>query len=125
MKIQASAEDYLEAIFVLSKNKNNVRAVDIVGYMGFSRPTVSIALKQFRENDYITIDAGRNITLTDKGYQIAKQTYERHTLIAQFLMAVGVDEETALADACKMEHSISEKSFECLTEYYKTHLASK
>jgi len=119
MRIQTSAEDYLEAILVISKNKNNVRAVDIVKHTGYARASISIALKQLKESGYIIVDDKRNITLTDAGTQIAMRTYERHLLIQNFFIALGVDEETAFADACILEHGISEKSFECLSDYYR------
>jgi len=117
MKIQASAEDYLEAILVLSQKKGKVRSIDIAQHMGYAKPTISIIIKQFRENGYVNIDADRNITLTNKGTQIASRTYERHMLFAQFLIDIGVDEETAYADACKIEHNISEVSFERFKEF--------
>ena len=119
MKIQASAEDYLEAILMISKNKNNVRAMDIVKHTGYARASISIALKQLRESGYIIVDDKRNITLTDKGTQVAMRTYERHLLIQNFFIALGVDEETAFADACILEHGMSEQSFECLSEHYR------
>ena len=119
MKIQTSAEDYLEAILMIGKNKNNVRAMDIVKHTGYARASISIALKQLRESGYIIVDDKRNITLTDKGTEIAMRTYERHLLIQNFFIALGVDEETAFADACILEHGISEKSFECLSNYYR------
>ncbi|MCL2572335.1 MAG: metal-dependent transcriptional regulator [Defluviitaleaceae bacterium] len=119
MKIQASAEDYLESILVLTQKKGRVRSVDIAQHMGFSKPTVSIIMKQFKENGYIEIASDRTITLTEKGAAIAAKTYEYHMLFANFLMDIGVDEETAYADACKIEHSISETSFEKFKEFYK------
>jgi len=122
MIIQASAENYLEAILVLSKKKSNVRAVDIAQHMNFSKPTISIAMKQFRENGYIDIDSNRHITLTEKGAEIATRTHERHNLIASLLIKIGVDEETAFADACKIEHCISEESFNCLKAYYSKYI---
>jgi len=118
LKIQASAENYLEAILVLGKKKSNVRAIDIAQHMNFSKPTISIAMKQFRDNGYIIIDSNRHISLTEKGAEIANRTHERHNLIAKLLIMIGVDEETAYTDACKIEHCISEKSFECLKAYY-------
>jgi len=117
MKIQASSENYLEAILVLGKKNGNVRAIDIANYMGFSKPTVSIAMKRLRENGYIT-DVGRNIALTQMGAQIANSIHERHTLIANLLIMVGVDEDTAFKDACEIEHCISDKSFDCLKMFY-------
>jgi len=118
MKIQASAEDYLEAILVLSQKKGKVRSVDIAQHMKYSKPTISIIMKQFRDNGYINIDPDRNITLTDKGKKIAQRTYERHMLFAKFFIDIGVDEKTAYNDACKIEHSISEESFERFRDFY-------
>jgi len=119
MKIQASAEDYLEAILVLTQKKGKVRSVDIAQHMGFSKPTISIIMKQFRQNGYIEINPDRSITLTEKGGAIARRTYECHMLFANFLMDIGVDEKTAYADACKIEHSFSEESFERFKDFYK------
>jgi len=121
LKIQAAAEDYLEAIFILSKD-GNVRAVDLAAHMGFSKPTISIFLKQFRENGYVYLDSDRNIFLTDQGLEIAQNIYERHNLLANVLIAIGVDEETAYKEACKIEHNISDTTFECITRFYEKHL---
>ncbi len=118
MKIYESGENYLETILILTKRKGQVRAIDIVNEMGYSKPSVSVAMKQFRENGYVEIDSNGFITLTDAGLKIAKRVYERHTVIAEILMWLGVDEETAYADACKIEHDISEKSFNCMRDYY-------
>jgi len=118
MKIQASSENYLEAILVLGKKNGNVRAIDIANYMGFSKPTVSIAMKRLRENGYVDIDTSRNINLTQMGADIANSMHERHMLIANLLIMAGVDEETAFEDACKIEHCISDKSFDCLKVFY-------
>jgi len=119
LKIQASAEDYLEAILVLSKQNGKVRSVDIAKHMGFSKPTISIIMKQFRDNGYIIIDAERNIHLTEKGADIATQVHERHTVLTGVLIAIGVSEETAKADACKIEHNISAETFECIKQFYE------
>jgi len=119
MKIQASAEDYLEAILVLTKQNGKVRAIDIANHMGFSKPTISIIMKQFRSNGYITLDGDRNIHLTEKGAEIAIGIHERHTVLSSVLIAIGVDEETAFADACKIEHNISEKTFACIKAFYE------
>ena len=124
MKIQASAEDYLESILVLSKKTGKVRAVDIAQHMGFSKPTVSIIMKQFRENGYITIGDDRTISLTEKGAEIAARTYERHMLFAKFLMDIGVNEATAYADACKIEHGMSEESFQRFKQFYEGYRTS-
>jgi len=118
MKIQASAEDYLEAILVLQKQNGKVRAVDIANHMQFAKPTVSIIMKQFRDNGYVSVDDDRCIHLTEKGAEIANRIHERHTLLSTVLMAIGVDEATAYADACKIEHNISETTFECIKAFY-------
>ena len=119
MKIKASAEDYLETIFVLSKELGNVRAVDIANQLGFSKPTISIKMKQFKDNGYITIDENRHIHLTQKGLDIALSIHERHHLIANILMSIGVDADTAVEDACKIEHHLSEQTFDCLKAFYE------
>ncbi|MCL2216226.1 MAG: metal-dependent transcriptional regulator [Defluviitaleaceae bacterium] len=119
MKIQASAEDYLEAILVLQRKNGKVRSVDIANHMNFAKPTISIIMKQFRDNGYVTFDADRNIHLTEKGEEIATRIHERHTILSKVLMAIGVDEATSFADACKIEHNISEVTFECIKRFYE------
>ena len=114
MKILESAENYLEAIHVLSKENGQVRAIDIVHYLGFSKPSVSIAMKQLETNGYISRDEDGHISLTDEGLEIAASVVERHELLTELFMAVGVPEETAKDDACKVEHHISQETFECL-----------
>ena len=119
MKIQASAEDYLEAILVLEQQFGKVRSIDVANHMNFSKPTISIIMKQFRDNGYVTFDQERNIHLTEKGMEIAQRIHERHNLLANVLMAIGVDEETAFEDACKIEHNISEKTFVRIKTFYE------
>ena len=111
MKARESAENYLETILVLSQDGNQVRAVDIAHELDFSKPSVSVAMKNLRENGYIEIDVYGYITLTNKGLLIAESMYERHMLISDWLIFLGVDKRTAVNDACKMEHVISEMSF--------------
>jgi DtxR family Mn-dependent transcriptional regulator len=118
MKIQESAENYLETILVLHKRIGNVRSVDIANEMGFTKPSISYAMKKFRQNGYINVDKDGYITLTSRGYAIAEKTYKRHLLLTQFLMALGVSEETAKEDACKIEHYLSEESFKRVSEHY-------
>lgn len=118
MKIQESAENYLETILVLKQCKGEVRSIDIANEMNFSRPSVSHAMKQFRENGLITMDENGYIELTESGKEIAERIYERHTLISEFLIALGVEETVAKEDACRMEHAISEESFGKLREYW-------
>ena len=117
MRIHESAENYLETILVLSMQKNSVRSVDIAIEMGFSKPSVSIAMKKLRESGYVEIDDGGGIHLTSAGRSIAEAVYERHTLIAGWLESIGVDKQTAVEDACRIEHDISNESFEKIKEY--------
>ncbi len=117
MVIKESAENYLEAILMIKKKKGNVRSVDIANLLDFSKPSVSVAMKSFREENYITIDDSGNIHLTDKGMEIAQSVYERHQVIAKALIALGVDEDTAYEDSCKIEHDISRQTFDKLKEY--------
>lgn len=117
MKIQESAENYLETILVLKNKLGIVRSIDVVNELGFSKPSVSIAMKHLREDGYIIVKEGGAIELTEKGYEIASTIYERHTFISEWLMQLGVSEEVALEDACRMEHVISSESFEALKKY--------
>ncbi len=114
-RIQESGEMYLETILILSKKKNVVRSIDIVEYMGFSKPSVSRAMGRLREDKYIVMDADGFIALTEKGRALAEKIYGRHTALTRFLVSIGVDEEIAAADACKMEHDISDETFEAMT----------
>lgn len=118
MKVKESAENYLEAIFVLGNKNGKVRAADICNYFSFSRPTVSAAVKQFKADGYISVDEKNLITLTDEGLAIAKKVYEKHQTIAKILMSVGVKDETAYADACKIEHDLSDESFYALKKHF-------
>ena len=117
MKIQESAENYLEAILMLSKQKLHVRSIDIATELEFSKPSVSVAMKNLRENGYILMDNSGHITLTDAGRKIAETIYERHTLISKWLMWLGVDEETAVHDACRLEHDLSATSFSAIKRH--------
>ena len=117
MQIRESAEDYLERILMLHQSIGLVRAVDIANLMNFSKPSVSIALKKLRQNGYVTIDDGGYISLTDSGREIAERVFERHRLISKLLTALGVDEEVAKEDACRIEHDLSVESFEAIKEY--------
>lgn len=119
MKIQESAENYLETILIL-KNKNGaVRSIDIANELGFSKPSVSVAMKNLRENGYIEVDSSGYITLLDSGRQIAEKIYERHTTISKWLVSLGVDAKTAAEDACRIEHIISSESFEAIKKIAK------
>lgn len=117
MQIKESAENYLETILILQNRKGFVRGIDIANELSFTKPSVSVAMKAFREEGYITVDENGLIALTDKGRQIAERVYERHRIIACALMALGVDETTALEDSCKIEHDISTQTFEKLKDY--------
>lgn len=117
MQIKESAENYLETILMLQNKKGNVRSIDIANELSFTKPSVSVAMKGFREEGYITVDENGFISLTEKGLKIAEGIYERHQIIAKALMALGVDEETALEDSCKVEHDISGQTFEKLKDY--------
>lgn len=118
MKIQQSAEDYFETIYILKKRNGSVRAIDIATELGFSKPTVSVAMKKFRENGFITVDEAGQIELTAEGRAIAEKTYDKHNVIAEALMALGVDRDIAFEDSCKIEHCLSDKSFSAI----KAHL---
>ena len=119
MQIRESAENYLETILILSqrKGKGEVRSIDIVNELEFSKPSVSVAMKNLRENGYITVDKDGYIRLTDKGVEIAEKMYERHTLLSQWLIKLGVDEKVAVEDACRMEHVISAESFAAIKKH--------
>lgn len=117
MQIHKSAEDYLEQILMLKKAKGDVRSIDIANSMGFSKPSISIAMKHLKENGYVLMDKDNLISLTPKGEIIAERIYFRHVTLRSFLMKLGVSEERADEDACKIEHDISDESFTRLREY--------
>ena len=112
MKIQESAENYLEAILTLGKEKAEVHAIDIASHLEFSKPSVSIAMKKLRDSGHINVDELGHITLTDSGREIAERIYERHTFLSQWLESMGVPSQIAAEDACRMEHEVSNESFE-------------
>lgn len=112
MKRQESKEDYLEKILMLQQTNGSVRSIDVAGIMGFSKPSVSVAMKNLREQDLIETDNNGYITLTESGMLIAERVYERHTILSKALMLLGVSEKTAKEDACRVEHDISEETFE-------------
>jgi Mn-dependent DtxR family transcriptional regulator len=118
VKIQESAENYLETILILRQRIGQVRSIDIVNEMNFSKPSISYAMKQLRENGYILMDESGYITLTDKGMEIAERIYERHKVLTDYLISLGVDEDTAKGDACRIEHVISPMSFEMIKKAY-------
>lgn len=117
MRRQESSENYLEQILILSKKQETVRAIDIVNSMNFSKPSVSIAMKNLKQNECINISDKGLITLTNKGYEIANKVYERHCVITQTLIQLGVPEDIAAEDACKIEHDLSEESFIAIKNY--------
>ncbi len=119
MKIQESAENYLETILVISHRKGMVRSIDIVNELEFSKPSVSVAMKNLRENGYIEMDKDGYIMLLDKGREIAEKIYERHTTLSKYLVALGVDPIVAAEDACRIEHVISAESFEAIKNHIK------
>ncbi|MBE6560484.1 MAG: metal-dependent transcriptional regulator [Ruminococcaceae bacterium] len=117
MPLQESGQMYLETIYILSQKSSTVRAVDISEYMGYSKPSVSRAVGLLKSGGYITVDEDGHLSLTDAGREMAKKTYERHTLLTQLFIRLGVDEETAAEDACKIEHDISDKTFEAIKNH--------
>ena len=120
MNIHESAENYLETILILSRSQSAVRSIDIVNELDYTRPSVSVAMKNLRESGYIVMDEDGYITLTDSGRTIAETMYERHILLSGWLIQLGVDRETALEDACKIEHVISAASFEAIKNHVAT-----
>lgn len=114
MKIHESAENYLETILMIKNKKGLVRSIDIANELEFSKPSVSVAMKNLRQNGYIDVDANGYITLLDSGREIAEKMYERHTTLSDWLMSLGVDAKVAVEDACRIEHVISAESFEAI-----------
>ena len=117
MIIKESAENYLETIYMLGIKNDFVRSIDVANELGYSKASVSVAMKSFREEGYIVIDGDGGISLTEKGLRIAEKMCERHNIIAKALMHLGVSEETAFADSCKIEHDISQESFDKIKEF--------
>ena len=119
MQIKESAENYLEAILMLHNQKPSVRSIDIVNELGYSKPSISVAMKNLRNNGYIKMDEDGFITLTPSGQEIAEKMYERHTFLSTWLKALGVNPKTAVEDACRIEHVISVESFEAIKKHVK------
>ena len=117
MAVSEATENYLETIYILSLRQNEVHAVDVCAYLSYSRPTVSIVLRQMRESGLVTVDGMNHIHLTVEGERIAKKLYERHTVISEMLISLGVSRETAVHDACKIEHDLSEETFEAIKRH--------
>ncbi len=112
MRLQESGEMYLETILILSQKLEHVRSLDVAEYMGYSKPSISRAVGLLKSSGYVQMDATGYLTLTDSGRAVAEKIYERHTILSRFFMRIGVDEKTALMDACKIEHYISDTTFE-------------
>lgn len=119
MAITEAIENYLETILILSAEKSDVHAADICAHLGYSRPTVSVVVKNMKTDSLITVDEENHIKLTKKGLNIANSMYERHKIIAKMLVSLGVSEKTALDDACKIEHDISDETFLCIKNHFK------
>ena len=117
MQLQESGQMYLETIYVLSKTVNGVHSIDISEHMGYSKPSVSRAVNLLKSGGYITVDEENHITLTETGLEIAEKIYNRHIVLSKMLMALGVPEEIAAEDACRMEHTISDESFEAIRRH--------
>ena len=120
MALKPSGEMYLETIYVLSKEKNVVRSIDIAEEMGYSKPSVSRAVGQLKNEKYILVDENGHITLTENGVKIAQKIYERHTILSSILIRLGVDEETATDDACKLEHHISDATYMAIKKHMES-----
>ena len=117
MRLQESGQMYLETIYVLSKKGNPVRSIDVGEYMGYSKPSVSRAVGLLKQGGYVSMDKDGFLRLTDAGLEVAEKMYERHTLLTEFLVRLGVDREIAAEDACKIEHDLSDQSFEAIKRY--------
>lgn len=114
MAVKEAGENYLEAILMLSREKGSVRSIDIAHHMNYSKPTISVAMKKLKDGGYINIDEDGHLSLTEEGLAIAEKIYDRHEILAHVFIALGVSEETAYEDACKVEHDLSDETFQCL-----------
>ena len=123
MRHNKSSEDYMETILILSKKLPVVRSIDIATELNFSKPSVSVAMKHLRENECITVSQAGFITLTEKGLKIATSVYERHQVLSNWLISLGVDPKVASEDACEMEHQISDESFQAMKKFIEAHKA--
>ena len=117
MRLQESGEMYLEAIFVLARERGRVRSIDVSEYLGYSKPSVSRAVGLLKNGEYLTVDPDGSLILTDSGREIAEKIYERHTFLTDLLTRIGVSREIAAEDACRLEHAISDESFRAIKEY--------
>ena len=121
MAVSEAIENYLETIYILSRQQSEIHAIDICTYLSYSRPTVSVVLRQMRENGLVTVNEDNHIFLTDEGLRIASRVFERHELLTSMLMMLGVSRETALHDACKIEHDLSDETFEAIKMHLQKH----
>ena len=117
MRLQESGEMYIESIYVLNKKMGNVRSIDVCEHLGYSKPSVSRAMSLLKKGGFVEADSNGYLTLTATGREIAEKMYQRHTILSEFLISLGVDEETACEDACKIEHHISDESFNAIKKY--------
>ena len=122
MRLQESGEMYLEAILVLSRQQGRVRSIDVSEYLGYSKPSVSRAVGLLKNGEYLTVDTDGSLNLTERGRDVAEKIYERHTLLTDLLVRLGVSRETAAEDACRLEHAISDESFGAIKEYVSKNL---
>ena len=125
MRILESSEDYLEAMLMMKERHGYIRSIDIANELNVTKPSVSYATKRLRQNGYITMDQDGLITLTDTGMAIASRVYERHKTLSAFFMYLGVDEETAREDACKVEHDLSQTTYEAMKRHAEEHIQNK
>lgn len=121
MSVSEAIENYLETIYILSQQQNEVHAIDICSYLSYSRPTVSIVLRQMREHGLVTVNEDNHIFLTEEGHRIASRIFERHEVLTQMLTQLGVSHETAVRDACKIEHDLSDETFEAIKRHMEEH----
>ena len=119
MRLQESGEMYIESIYVLNKKIGNVRSIDICEHLGYSKPSVSRAMSLLKKGGFVLVDDNGYLTLTDAGNEVAEKMYQRHTVLSELLMRLGVDEKTVCEDACKIEHHISDESFNAIKKYLK------
>ena len=122
MSVSEAMENYLETIFILSRKQPEVHAADICAYLEYSRPTVSVVVRQLRDQGYLCINDENHISLTPKGREIAERMFERHNLLAEMFMAIGVPERIAFRDACKIEHDLSKETFDRIRAHYRGHI---
>lgn len=125
MNIKESGEMYLETIYILTQKNKNVRSIDVVNYMGFSKPSVSRAISLLKNEEFIQLDGQGYIQLTEKGLSHAKSIYERHTVLTKLFIDLGVNEKTAVDDACRIEHYLSDETFNAIKNHLKKHNSSK